>query len=225
MIGRLRVAWTLAVLATAIATGLAAQSAGGTRPGRQKTDTLLPNGWRIAPAGKHLPVGDLPLAMVQSPDGRFLIIENNGYAKPSLTVVDLKTFLVVQRVSMDSAWLGLSWHPDGRRLYVSGSASNAVQEFLWEKGRLKVGATISLGPKQAEKFVGGLSVSPDGKRLYAVNPLGQTLSAVDLESRSVLRTVPLEAEPYTCLVSKDGRSLYVSLWGGSRWFSRRPASA
>jgi YVTN family beta-propeller protein len=216
VIGRVRIVWAFAVLAAALAADLAAQPGGDARPGREKGDTLLPNGWRIAPAGKHLPVGDLPLAMVQSPDGRYLIIENNGYAKPLLTVVDLKTFLVVQRVPMDSAWLGLAWHPDGRRLYASGSASNAIHELLWAQGRLKPGATISLGPKEAGKFVGGLSVSPDGKRVYAVNPLGQTLSAVDLESRSVLRTVPLEAEPYTCLVSKDGRSLYVSLWGGSR---------
>ncbi len=216
MIGRVRIVWAFVVLAAALAADLEAQSAGSVRPGRQKGDTLLPNGWRIAPAGKHLPVGDLPLAMIQSPDGRYLIIENNGYAKPSLTVVDLKTFLVAQRVPIESAWLGLAWHPDGHQLYASGSASNAIHEFQWSQGRLKAGATISLGPKEAGKFVGGLSVSPDGKRVYAVNPLGQTLSAVDLESRSVVRTVPLEAEPYTCLVSKDGRSLYVSLWGGSR---------
>ena len=36
--------------------------------------TLLPNGWKIAPAGRHLQIGDLPLAMVQSPDGRYLIV-------------------------------------------------------------------------------------------------------------------------------------------------------
>src|SRR5215468_4529844 len=101
-----------ALLPLVVALGLAAQDHEAARPGRQKSDTLLPNGWRIAPAGKHLPVGDLPLAMVQSPDGRFLIIENNGYTKPSLTVVDLKTFLVVQRAPMDSAWLGLAWHRD-----------------------------------------------------------------------------------------------------------------
>ena len=40
--------------------------------------TLLPNGWKIAPAGWHVQIGDLPLAMVQSPDGRFLLVSNNG---------------------------------------------------------------------------------------------------------------------------------------------------
>ena len=37
------------------------------RPGRQ-TDgtTLLPNGWRIAPLGRHTQVGDLPMSMAAS---------------------------------------------------------------------------------------------------------------------------------------------------------------
>src|SRR6266498_1992052 len=36
--------------------------------------TLLPNGWRIAPAGRHLTVGDLPLAMLESADGRHVVV-------------------------------------------------------------------------------------------------------------------------------------------------------
>src|SRR5436305_6025412 len=52
--------------------------------------TLLPNGWKIAPAGIHRQVGDLPLGMVESPDGRFLLITNNGYAKPTIAVFDIE---------------------------------------------------------------------------------------------------------------------------------------
>src|SRR5215470_2521601 len=65
------------------------------RPGAvEKGVTLLPNGWRIAPAGKHVMVGDLPLAMLVSPDGRWAIVANNGYAKPTLTMVELDTLSV-----------------------------------------------------------------------------------------------------------------------------------
>src|SRR5262249_35107543 len=46
--------------------------------------TLLPNGWKIAPVGRHLQVGDLPLAMAESPDGRWLLVSNNGYAQPTI---------------------------------------------------------------------------------------------------------------------------------------------
>jgi YVTN family beta-propeller protein len=47
-------------------------------------------------------------------------------------------------------------------------------------------------------------------RVYA-----QTVSAIDLTSGQLSSTVTLPAEPYTCVVSADGRELYVSLWGGA----------
>ncbi|MBP1636224.1 MAG: hypothetical protein H6Q10_2798, partial [Acidobacteria bacterium] len=93
--------------------------------------TLLPNGWKIAPAGEHLLIGDLPLNMVLAPDGRHLIVTNNGYAKPTLTVVDLQNRYVEARVMVDHAWLGLAWHPDGTKLYSSGAGQNTVNEFSW----------------------------------------------------------------------------------------------
>ena len=77
----------------------AAALAGTATPGHQGGGTvLLPNGWKIAPAGRHLPVGDLPLSMVESADGRYVIVTNNGYAQPSLTVVDVKRFLVQSKL-------------------------------------------------------------------------------------------------------------------------------
>ncbi|HYX24500.1 MAG TPA: YncE family protein, partial [Thermoanaerobaculia bacterium] len=185
-------------------------------PGREESSVLLPNGWRIAPAGRHLTVGDLPLAMAESPDGGTLVVTNNGYTKPSLTVVDLRRLTVPATVPMDDAWLGLVWHPDGRRLYVSGGATSTVQELrVGEKG-LEKGAVLTLKKPAETSFVGGLAVSPDGSRLYAVHVLGQTLSAVDLVSGQVTKTVDLPAEAYTTLAAPDGKTLFVSLWGGAK---------
>src|ERR1700740_3632012 len=63
------------------------------RPGNvSKGVVLLPNGWRLASAGKHLPLDDLPMNMLESPDGNYLIVTNNGYSKPVLDVIDLKHF-------------------------------------------------------------------------------------------------------------------------------------
>ena len=99
--------------------------------------TLLPNGWRIAPAGRHVQIGDLPLNMVPSPDGRFLIITNNGWEKPTLSVFDTKSLQVVSRLAVNNAWLGLAWHPDGHRLFSSGASENVIYELEWANGRLK----------------------------------------------------------------------------------------
>ena len=96
--------------------------------------TLLPNGWRIQPAGKHLRVGDMPLNLIQTPDSRYLIVTSNGLARPSFSVIDIANWSVKGTMALDHAWLGLAWHPDGTRLYSSGAGQNNVQEFNYADG-------------------------------------------------------------------------------------------
>ncbi len=187
--------------------------------------TLLPNGWKIAPAGEHLPTGDLPLALVPSPDGRYLVVSNNGYGVPTLTVVDRRTFLAVSRTPVANAWLGLAFHPDGKRLFVSGAARNAVNWFDWTAGSLEAsGGFVLPAPKgraasvEGAGFVGGLAISPDGRFVYTVDVFGCTVSLTELGPDGAIarRTIDLPAEPYTVLLSRDGRTLFVSIWGGAR---------
>jgi DNA-binding beta-propeller fold protein YncE len=191
--------------------------------------TLLPNGWKIAPAGRHIQVGDLPLAMLESSDGRWLLVSNNGYAQPTISVVDVQHQNVRATLPLDHAWLGLAWHPDGRRIYVSGAGNNTVHELAWANGILTRGRDLVLGrpmeiPAEGtnrpdpvpQSFIGGLAVSPDGSRLFAVHVFGQLVSAVDLKTGHVIRSVGLPAEAYTCLVSRDGATVFVALWGGAK---------
>lgn len=191
--------------------------------------TLLPNGWKISPVGKHLPIGDLPLNMTFSADGKFLIVANGGYAKPTLRVVDLERDVISSITTLDDHWYGLAWNPNGRSLYASGAAATNVVEFAWTPGTLKERGVFPMGrsadpagegtnrPQAApQSFVGGIDVSPDGKRLYAVHVLGQLVSMVDVGTGLVRATADLPAEPFTNLVSKDGRTVFVSLWGGAK---------
>src|SRR5581483_8328389 len=190
---------------------------GLTAPGRLSDGTtLLPNGWRIAPAGRQLQVGDLPLNLSPTPDGKFLVVMNNGLAKPSLSMIDVSSWTVTATTPIDHAWYGLAWHPDGTKLYASGANQNTVLEYGYADGVLTLARTILL-PKDSpsDTFTGGLAASPDGRTLYATRVFGATLSSIDLASGRVSRTVPLPAEPYTAIASADGRRLFVSIWGGS----------
>jgi len=190
--------------------------------------TLLPNGWKIAPAGRHVTVGHLPLAMAESPDGRSLMVATNGYDRPAISVVDPDQLYVRASLLLDHAWLGLAWHPDGKRLYVSGAANGTIHELRWNEGQLTRSVDLVIGRPfepaiqwddmmnpTSRNLIGGLAVSPDGSRLFAVDVVGQTFSAVDLASGRVVRTVQLPAEPYTCVVSPDGSTLFVSVWGAA----------
>ncbi len=163
--------------------------------------------------------------MVWSPDGRYLLITNNGWAKPSITVFDTTNFFIQSTLPIDHAWLGLAWHPDGKRLYSSGAAQNVVNELAWSDATLKAGEPIVIGKPvlrptfetlKDSGFVGGVAVSPDGNHLYAVQVFGSAVSMIDPVQRKVERTAHLSAEPYSTLVSADGKSLFVSLWGGAK---------
>jgi YVTN family beta-propeller protein len=187
--------------------------------------TQLPNGWRIAPTGRHAQIGDLPLNMTWSPDGRYLFITNNGWSKPGITVFDTSTFAIKATVPLDHAWLGLAWHPDGKRLYSSGAAQNVVNELAWNGDALKPNEPLVIGKPvlrptfdnlKDSGFVGGVTVSPDGRKLYAVQVFGSAVSMIDLETRRVERTAHVSAEPYSATMSADGRNLFVSLWGGAK---------
>ena len=187
--------------------------------------TLLPNGWSIAPAGRHLDAGDLPLAMALHPDGRHLVITNNGWSKPSLRVVDLERQQVIQRMALDHAWLGVAWHPDGKRLFSSGAADNSIREVEWRNSKLHPGRTFTLAPPQKggrmdtmdnPGFVGGLALSPDARVLYAAQVYGKAVAAVDVETGTVLARTALQAEAYAAAVPPSGRAVYVSVWGASR---------
>jgi hypothetical protein len=70
---------------------------------------LLPNGWRIAPAGKHVAVETLPLNVVVTPDSRYAIVATSGLMRPSLAVIDIATWTVKNTYKLDNAWFGLAF--------------------------------------------------------------------------------------------------------------------
>jgi DNA-binding beta-propeller fold protein YncE len=207
---------SLAVGANAILTrAQSASSAISSVPGALLDGTtLLPNGWKLAPAGRHLKTGSLPLNIAVSPDGRYAVVTNNGINKPSLTVVDILTWTVTGTTFLDGAWYGLVWHPDGSKLFVAGASQNNVQEFTFADGALTRARSFALPAAAGETFTGGLSISSDGRTLFATRVFAMTLSSIDVATGAVTRTVSLPAEPYATLPSADGRSVYVSMWGG-----------
>jgi YVTN family beta-propeller protein len=187
--------------------------------------TLLPNGWRIAPEGRHLTVGDLPMNVVPSPDGRFLAIATSGWSKPAISLFDTKTLQIVSRLEVEHTWLGLVWDAGGKKIFASGSSDNVIHEFNVQNARLSAGGTITIGPAERHPggdvienagYVAGIALDGDSGRLYATEMYGQRVRAIDLAQKKVVGTAELEAEPYTCVLSPDGKTLFVSIWGASK---------
>ncbi|WP_160146171.1 bifunctional YncE family protein/alkaline phosphatase family protein [Dictyobacter aurantiacus] len=189
-------------------------------PGPQTGGTRLVDTWTITPAGSQLTLGDLPLNSVLSPDGRHLLISNGGAGIQSLQVVSTNDHKLIQTIpytSPHSVFVGLAYSPDGRTAYAAGGGENIIHTYaVSADGLLHEGDAISLlaDPSSHQNlFPTGLSLSPDGKRLYVANNLSDNMDVVDTGSKTVLASPQVGAFPYITLVSKDGKVVYVSNWG------------
>ncbi len=188
-------------------------------PGKYNDNkVLLSNGWKLSPAGEQIPVGDLPLNMVISPDGKYAVLTNNGAGKQSVQVVDIAKNQVVQTVPLAKAWLGISFYEKGKKLAVSGGNDSKVYLYDFILGKLQLADSIVLGqswPKD-KLWLGGISVDDQNSVLYITAKEIDALYAIDLSSKKVLKKVSLPSKPYTCLVSSKNPFVYVSLWGGKQ---------
>ena len=180
--------------------------------------TCLPTGVCLDPTGPSFDVGNMPLAMVLSPESDRLVISLSGWRQQGLQVIDRHSGTVLQTIAQPSAFLGLAFSNDGRTLYASGGNEDVIYRYAWRDKQATLIDTIVLAAKEPQKdgtrFPAGIAFSPDGKRMFVAENLADTLAVVDVESKSIIQRLPTEAYPYAVVVSPKGE-VYVSAWGGN----------
>ncbi len=182
---------------------------------------LLPNGWTLTPAGEQIEVGDLPMNIVVEPRGRQAFVLNSGWNEHTVSVIDLVHNRKVQEVPLDRSWLGLTFDPRENRLYVSGGARPIIEVLAYDPTHQEAPLTrqtpIELDSALVKKaYISGLALDAEGSRLFAANTEEGTLIEVDLTAGRTVRQLSLGGVPYTCLLSRDGQTIYVSLWDRKR---------
>ncbi|HLK64212.1 MAG TPA: bifunctional YncE family protein/alkaline phosphatase family protein [Bryobacteraceae bacterium] len=197
----------------------------------------LPNGWRISPAGKHVPLpGDLPMKMAATGDGARILVLTAGYHDHSLNVIDPRTQELVSTLNVVKSWDGMAFDAATGMVYLSGgghakrgfaevlarmSMSPVMKESVekpilrarYSGGKLTPEAPISInGLDEKDRFISGLALGPGGA-LYALNIQTDTLyrlSGADFAEQTSVKT---GYRPYGVVFSPDGNTLAVSNWG------------
>src|SRR5580700_7077105 len=90
---------------------------------------LLSTGWRIQPVGTQVPVDTLPMSSALSRDGKYLLVLNGGDHPPTISVISPGDLKEAARLPLPDGWLGLTFSPDGTRVYAGGGSKYAVYEF------------------------------------------------------------------------------------------------
>lgn len=176
----------------------------------------LPNGWSLTPPGRSLDLDDLPLNLIVSPSKKYMAVTNNGQSTQSITLIDAETERILDTVRVGKAYLGLAFSDDEKRLYASGGNDNQLLVYTIENGQLVRDEPIALGkPWPVKISPTGLCLDDARHRLYVVTKEDSALYVVDTQTRQVLSRQNIGAAAYTCLLSPDKQTLFVSLWGGS----------
>ena len=181
--------------------------------------TLLPNGWSLTPAGHSIPLSsDLPLNMAFSTDGIHLAVTNNGNGRQTIDLINLKQQRLVASITIKKAWLGLTFAKQHPYLYASGGNDDIIIRYQLTHDTLINKDTITLGrPWPKDKISPtGLTLDEVHNRLFVVTKENSTLYICDTRTMSVISSIPLGAEAYTCLLNPKRPELYISAWGGRK---------
>lgn len=178
----------------------------------------LPNGWKLTPAGKNLPLGDLPLNMTLSPNGRWMAITNNGYGRQCIKIFDTKKEIEVADQTIHASWYGLCFSPNGRYLYASGGNDNQINFYQVSKaGKIQLADSIVMGKKWPKRISpSGIAVQPKSGDLYVVTRWDNSMYIYQPQTKKLLKKVDLGGEGYQIIMQSDGRYAYVSCWGSDQ---------
>ncbi len=175
----------------------------------------LPNGWALTPMGDSLPLGDLPMNLIFSSSKKYAAITNNGQSTHSVMLLDVASQKILDDVEIYSGWYGLDFNQDETALYVSGGNRNLIWKFDIADNRLVKSDSIVLSVPWPEDTVSvaGICLDEQRNRIYAVTKENNSLYEVDLDSKEILRQIILPGKAFSCILTPDYSTLYISIWG------------
>lgn len=176
--------------------------------------------------GTQIAVGNDPIDMAESPDGKRLYVTNNTDNTVSILDLESKTLSRIidggkfpsgdgclDNICRGQGAYGIAISPDERYAYVTSMRKDALAVIDLEHG--KVTNTVKLG-----RFPRDIRLSQDGKRAYIANGVDDTISFISFKGDEVaVETLPIPGEgsaayqafgrSLALLLSNDNKQLYV----------------
>ena len=152
-----------------------------------------------------VPVSAGPHGMAVSPDGRNVYV--SGDLASTVSVIDTASDRIVHTIEVGKAPHGLAMKADGKLLLVAVYGDDRVA-FVDTSTRAVVGTAPVAKPHT-------IAIRPDDKVAYVASqePGRFGLAIVDLETRTVVRSLPLEKTPRDLEFGYDGKALYYTQAG------------
>ena len=183
-------------------------------PGKFEDYTLLPNGWKLTPAGEQVGIGELPLNLIITKDEKYALTSNSGTKENSISIVDLTSQKEVQRMNVNKTWRGMVFNDDDSKLYLSGGNNNLIYVYDFDSGHLSLSDSIIIGkPFPDEKIsISGIDYLKRKNILLAVSKMSNSLYICNTEKKKIIKTLKFEGECYDVKINHAGTYAYISLW-------------
>jgi YVTN family beta-propeller protein len=160
--------------------------------------------------------GGRPVDVALSPDRRTLYVKDNR----GVVVVDAVGWRIRQELSFPAgggSMHGIVVSRDGTRVYATTAQDQLYEASTGADGTITWMRAIRLpGPGgKGDSHACGLALAPDPEdRAYVCLSRNNSLGVVDLKAGRLTREIPVGVAPWDVALSPDGRTAYVSDWGG-----------
>ncbi len=159
-------------------------------------------------AEPSLDVGQLPSAEAATPDGRYLLVADEGYDQ--LAVVDLATGRVIHRVVTGLEPDAVAVTPDGKLAVVANMGDNTVTPVNLSDWHAM--NPIPVGSRPDAIGIGGTS----GRIAVVANYESSNATEVNLATLSEGASVPVGSEPDAVAIGPGGSTAMVAAFGDGR---------
>ena len=101
----------------------------------------------------------------------------------------------------------------GAALWAVNSSTGSVSTLEGATGH-EVGLPIKTGA-----LPNSIAITPDGKRAYVMNFVGDSVTVIETGTRIPIKTIPLTANAESIAISPDGKTVYATVESNERVFT------
>ncbi|MBC8004062.1 MAG: hypothetical protein H7X84_01200 [Verrucomicrobia bacterium] len=186
--------------------------------------SVIPNGRFLTPYGTSVQVAPHPFGLVLSPDGTVAVTANSGISPISISVIknihsqkpqvmQIPPGPASDEGVLASVFMGLAISPDNKIVYVAGGQKNRIYLFSLETGAKLDSIECSLpehGEPTPDGYIGDMTLSRDGRYLYAVDQMNFRLLIADTHKREIISKAQTGRYPFGIILSPNEDKVYVA---------------
>jgi DNA-binding beta-propeller fold protein YncE len=195
-----------------------------TASGEKAQGSVIPITIATGQAGQPIPVGDHPITMAMSADGKRILVANSEQGSVndgSVTLIDTATNTAGKPLATGQVSpAGFAFAPDGQTAYVVNSDAGTLVPI--DLATQTLGKPIRVGvvkqPSGPSADPLSVAITPDGKTAYVLTPSldpqhSSLVTPVDTATGTAGKPIQLPGVIDSIAVSPDGQTLYA---GGYR---------